>query len=103
MGGAGCVRGREKEWMGCFLDDLIAFGIDADQSMDDYYYILQSRTRGNGARQQNKGRDVSWRNGSIAAEKVRAGLRHAVVCPNVAGRTKERIAEASAFGLIRSP
>ena len=29
----------------------------------------------------------------IVAEKARAGLRHAVVCPNVAGRTKERIAQ----------
>ena len=27
----------------------------------------------------------------IAAEKVRARLRHAVVCPNVTGRTKKRI------------
>ena len=30
----------------------------------------------------------------IAAEKVRAGVRHAVVCPNVTGRTKERIAQS---------
>ena len=30
----------------------------------------------------------------IAVEKVRAGLRHAVVCPIVAGRTKERIAQS---------
>ena len=30
----------------------------------------------------------------IAAEKARAGLRHAVVCPNVTGRTKERIAQS---------
>ena len=22
VGGAGCVGGQEKEWMGCFLDDL---------------------------------------------------------------------------------
>ena len=29
----------------------------------------------------------------IAAEGARAGLRHAVVCPNVTGRTKERIAQ----------
>ena len=30
-----------------------------------------------------------------AAEKVRAGLRHAVVgCPNVTGRIKERIAQS---------
>ena len=31
VGGAGCVRGQEKEWMGCFLDNLRAFGINADQ------------------------------------------------------------------------
>ena len=30
MGGAGCVGGHEKEWMLCFLDDLRAFGINAD-------------------------------------------------------------------------
>ena len=30
----------------------------------------------------------------IAAEKVRARLRHAVVCPNVMGRAKERIAQS---------
>ena len=30
---AGCVGGQGKEWMGCFLDDLRAFGINADQWM----------------------------------------------------------------------
>ena len=30
----------------------------------------------------------------IAAAKVRAGLRHAVVCPNVTGSTKDRIAQS---------
>ena len=30
----------------------------------------------------------------IAAEKVGAGLRHTVVCPNVTGRTRERIAQS---------
>ena len=30
----------------------------------------------------------------IAVEKARAGLRHAVICPNVTGRTKERIAQS---------
>ena len=29
----------------------------------------------------------------IAAKKATAGLGHAVVCPNVTGRTKERIAQ----------
>ena len=33
---------------------------------------------------------VKW----IAAEKVRVGLRYAVVCPNVTGRTKERIVQS---------
>ena len=31
VGGAGCAGGQEKEWMGCFLDDLRAFGINVDQ------------------------------------------------------------------------
>ena len=31
VGGAGCVGDQEKEWMGCFLDDLRAFGINDDQ------------------------------------------------------------------------
>ena len=30
MRGAGCVGGQEKEWMECFLDDLRAFGINAN-------------------------------------------------------------------------
>ena len=33
---------------------------------------------------------VKW----IAVEKARAELRHGVVCPNVTGRTNERIAES---------
>ena len=30
----------------------------------------------------------------IVAEKTKAGLRHAVVCQNVTGRTKKRIAQS---------
>ena len=30
----------------------------------------------------------------IVAKKAEAGLRHAVVCPNVTGRTKKRIAHS---------
>ena len=33
VGGAGCVGYQEKEWMECFLDDLRAFGINADPWM----------------------------------------------------------------------
>ena len=31
VGGAGCVGGQGKEWVGRFLDDLRVFGINADQ------------------------------------------------------------------------
>ena len=31
VGGVDCVGGQGKELMGCFLDDLRAFGINADQ------------------------------------------------------------------------
>ena len=58
MEGAGYVGGQEKDWMGCFLDDLRAFGINADVR-------LQPRTRANGAGRRNKGLNVSWRNGSL--------------------------------------
>ena len=31
VGGAVSAGGQEKEWMGCLLDDLRAFGIETDQ------------------------------------------------------------------------
>ena len=86
-GGVGCVGGQEKEWMGCFLDDLRAFGINADQwttaAQDEVEWC---RTAEQGAEHFT----AKW----IAAEKNKAGLQHAVVCPNVTGRTKERIAKS---------
>ena len=30
----------------------------------------------------------------IAAERARAALRHAAICPTVTGRTKERVAQS---------
>ena len=39
----------------------------------------------------------------IAAKKARAGLRHVVICLDVTGRTKERVAKASVLVLVRSP
>ena len=38
----------------------------------------------------------------IVAEKTKAGLRHAVVCPNVTGRTKKRIAQSKWLVLVCS-
>ena len=87
VGGAGCVGGHEKEWMECFLDDLRAFGINADQ------WTTAAQDEGECRRTAEQGAEhfmVKW----IAAEKTKAGLRHAVVCPNVTGRTKKRIAKS---------
>ena len=87
VGGAGCVGGREKEWMGCLLDDLRAFGINADQ------WTTTAQNEGEWRRTAEQGAEhfmAKW----IVAEKTKAGLRHAVVCPNVTERTKKRIAQS---------
>ena len=73
----------KRVWTGCFLDDLRAFGINADQWT----------TAAQGKREWCRTTEhfmAKW----IAAEKAGAGLRHAVVCPNVTRRTKERIAQS---------
>ena len=77
VGGAGCVRAQEKECMGCFLDDLRA-----------------SAAQDEGERRRTVEREAEhFMAKCIAAEKARARLRHAVICPNVTGRTKERTAQ----------
>ena len=87
VGGAGCVGDQEKKWMGCFLDDLRAFGINADQwttaAQDEEEW---RRTAEQGAKHLM----AKW----IVAEKTKAGLQHAVVCANMMGRTTERIAQS---------
>ena len=73
--------------MGCFLDDLRAFGINAD------LWATAAQDEGEWRRTAEQGAEnfmAKW----IAAEKARARLWHAVVCPNVTGRTKERIAQS---------
>ena len=81
------MGGQEKEWMRCFLDDLRAFGINADQWMTAAQDEVEWRRT---AEQGVEHFMAKW----IAAEKTKARLRHAVVCPNVTGRTKERIARS---------
>ena len=81
------VGGQEKEWMGCFLDDFRAFGINADQC------TTAAQGEGGWRRTAEQGAEhfmAKW----IVAEKAKAGLRHAVVCPNERGRTKERVAQS---------
>ena len=69
IGGRGLHEGQAKEWLGCFLDDLRAFDINADQ------WKTAAQAKG------------------IAAEKARAGLRHAEGCPTVVGWSKDRIVQ----------
>ena len=79
--------GRKKECMGCFLDELGAFGINADQ------WTTGAQDEGEWRRTTEQGAEhfmAKW----IAAEKNKARLRHAVVYPNVTGRTKEKIAQS---------
>ena len=87
LGGAGCVGDQEKEWMGCFLDDLRAFGINSDQ------WATAAQDEGEWHRTAEQGAEqfmAKW----IVAEKAKPGLWHAVACPNLTGRTKERIAQS---------
>ena len=87
VGGADCVGGQEKEPTGCFLDNLRAFGINADERTT----AAQDEGEWRRTTEQEAERFMAkW----IAAEKAKAGLRHAVVCPNVTGRTKERITQS---------
>ena len=86
-GGRGLCGGQGKKWMGCFLDNLRAFGINADQ------WTTAAQDEGEWRRTAEQGAKhlmAKW----IIAEKTKAGLRHAVVCPNVTGRAKERIAQS---------
>ena len=87
VGGAGCVGGQEKERMGCFLDNLRAFGINAGQ------WTTAAQDEGEWRRKAEQGAEyfmAKW----IAAEKARAGLPHVVVCSNVTERTKNRIVQS---------
>ena len=88
VGSAGCGGGRKKSgWSVCFLDDLRAFGINADQ------WTTAAQDEGGWRRTAEQGAEHFMAK-LIAAEKARGGLRDAVVCPNVTGRTKERIAQS---------
>ena len=87
VGGTGCVGGQEKEWMGCFLDDLRAFGINADQ------WATAAQDEGEWHRTAEQGAErfmAKW----IPAEEARTGLQHAVVWPSATGRTKKRISQS---------
>ena len=73
--------------MGSFLDDLRAFGINADQWTTEAQGERGWRRL---AEQEAEHFMAKW----IAAAKARAGLRRAVIYPNVTGKIKERIAQS---------
>ena len=81
MGGQG-----KEEWMECLLDNLRAFGIK----------LVDDCSPGRGGMAQDGGTRGGTFHGKMdrCTEKARAGLRYAVVCPNVTGRAKERIAQS---------
>ena len=75
---------KKSEWE-CFLDDLRAVGINADQ------WTTAAQDEGGWRRTAEQGAE-HFMVKSIVAEKAKVGQLHAVVSPNVTGRTKERIA-----------
>ena len=87
VGGAGCVRGQEKRWMGCILDDLRAFGINADQ------LTTAAQDKGEWCRKGEQGAERFMAKSNVEG-KNKVGLRHAVVCPSVTGRIEKRIAQS---------
>ena len=52
------VRGKGKYWMGCLLDDLRPFGIDANQ------WMTAAQDEGEWRKTMEQG-NVSWRNESL--------------------------------------
>ena len=81
------VGGQEKEWMVCFLEYLRAFSINVDQ------WTTAAQDEGEWRRTVEQGAEHFMAK-LIVPDKVKAGLRPAVVCPNVMGRAKERIAQS---------
>ena len=73
--------------MGCSLDCLRVFSINAKQ----WTTAAQDGREWRKTEEQKTGRFMAkW----TAADRVRAGLWHAVICRNVKERAKERIAQS---------
>ena len=81
--------------MGCLLDDLRVFGIHPGK------WTIVAQNEGKLHKTAKRGAE-SFMTKWIVAERARATLRYAVICPNVTERTKERIAQSkrSRTGLL---
>ena len=87
VGGTGCVGVRKKSGGG------VSWTISELSVSTPTSGRLQPRARGEWRRTAEQEAEhfmAKW----IVAEKTKAGLQHAVVCPNVAGRTKKRITQS---------
>ena len=86
-GGRGLRGGPGKRVDGVFPGRPQTFVINADQ------WTTAAQDEGEWRRTAEQGAErfmAKW----IVTEKVRAGLRHAIVFPNVTGRTNEKIAQS---------
>ena len=90
VGGAGCVGGAGKRVDGVSPGRFQRFWYQR-RPVDDC--SPDEREWRKTTEQGTESFTAKW----IAAEKARARLRHAVVYPNVTGRTKERIAESKNY------
>ena len=86
MTGAGCVGGQMKEWMGCFLDDLPQRIRHQRRPMDDCSPGRGGIAQNGGAFHGEMDRFRESRCWSTACSII--------VCPNVTGRTKERVSQS---------
>ena len=87
VGGRGLGRGRGKRVGGVFPGRSQSFRHQR-RPVDDC-----SPGRG-GLAQNGRTRGGTFHGERMVADKTKAGLRPAVVCPNVTGRTKKRIAQS---------
>ena len=88
VGGAGCVGAWKKSgWGVSWTTSLRAFGINADQ-----WWTTAAQDEGKWRRTAEQGAE-NFIAKQITAEEAWAGLRHSDVCPNMTGRTKQRIAQ----------
>ena len=81
--GCGLRGGQEKEWMGCLLDDLRVFSIDPDK------WTITAQDEGEWHWKTKQGAELF-----MTKNRARAALRYAESCPNVTGRTQERVAQS---------
>ena len=87
VGGAGCVGGTGKRVDGVSPGRPQSF-MNQRRPVDDCSPGQRRMVRDGGTR------GGPFHGETIAAEEARGGLRHAVVCPNMTGRAKERIAQS---------